>query len=95
MNDVEIVPLAQVKWHAEAILAEVAAENSIVAITPRGRLAAVVLSAADYDELTELAQSVGVDSARRDDGARRARESDAVGRHLQHLAELVTSPPSR
>ena len=91
----EIVPLAQVKWRAEAILAEVAAENSVVGITARGRLAAVVLSAADYDELTELAQTLGADPARRDDAARRARDSDAVGRHLQHLAELVTSHPSR
>ena len=87
----EIVTVAQAKGRFPAIIAEVTADNSVVGITVRGRLAAVLISASDYEELTAIVRGLGGDPEQQENAARRAGESDVVKRHLQHFVELSPS----
>ncbi|MBX9719217.1 MAG: type II toxin-antitoxin system Phd/YefM family antitoxin [Microbacteriaceae bacterium] len=75
-----------------AIVTDVHANNSVVGISAEGRLAAVVLSAADYDELIGIIHDLGssAGSHRREAALLRARDSDVVRRHRQVLAEVVS-----
>lgn len=92
---VETFTVAQAKHQFPAIVADVEATDSVVGITSRGRVVAVVLSAADYRELTEVVPGFGGSASAQIDesAARRALESEVVRRHARILAEHVGKEP--
>ena len=93
---VETFTVAQAKRQFSAIVADVEATNSVVGITSRGRVVAVVLSAADYLELTEVVPGFGESASGQigESAARRALESEVVRRHARILAEHAGKEPS-